>query len=347
MTNIVCVTSKLSLGCSFFDWSINFLSGKDNFLKLNPTPHLAPLCLDPVNSVNSHGHEKNHPAGITEVKSNLEYFLSQPDNLYTMYPRMLSLDVVCQQLKIDYIHLANPEYYKKIHNYQEQDYHAMLDYCANQSVKLIYVHNNYQARGYFWNIRTLERQILKPEPYENINHAVSDFQEIFFTDSITRWGQLGLSNQWDIRERMALDLRPFDPLSFKDVGIKQEHLWVDCQDLWHDTASVLDTAMDYISVAIDQKRWQSWLLIANKWQTLQKNNLKFHYTLDHIVNSIVHNWYYPLPELTLTQEAIIQHCLIYKHNLNLKSWQLDRFPSNTQDLYKLLEPNIHQIDLIY
>ena len=52
---------------------------------------------------------------------------------------------------------------------------------------------------------------------------------------------------------------------------------------------------------------------------------------------------YALPRLTLKQESIIQHCLIYWHNLNLKTWGLTHFPNNARLLHQLLEPNIHTV----
>ena len=51
--------------------------------------------------------------------------------------------------------------------------------------------------------------------------------------------------------------------------------------------------------------------------------------------------------MDLWQEAIVQHILIYKYNLNLKNWQLKKFPDNTQDLHKLLETNIHPTKILY
>ena len=41
------------------------------------------------------------------------------------------------------------------------------------------------------------------------------------------------------------------------------------------------------------------------------------------------------------KEVMIQQALIRRHSLNLKTWQLETFPANTQELYKLLEPSLH------
>ena len=60
------------------------------------------------------------------------------------------------------------------------------------------------------------------------------------------------------------------------------------------------------------------------------------------MDAIVNNWHYEI-DLTFEQEVIVQHCLIYQHGLNLKTWQLEQFPRNTRDLHRLLEPNTHTV----
>jgi hypothetical protein len=344
--NIVCVTSKHSLGCTFVDWSINFLSGNSNFFKITEMQQV-PLSLNPINSHNSHGHKKNHPSGLNKTIDYIRKFQEQKSGFYTMYPCPLNIDDICNILNIDHSMISNPEIFQQIYCYQDQDYNDMIDFCINESVQVIYVHNNTQSVGYFWNLRTLDRQLLTSEPYRNIDHAREDFLEIFFNSSLKSWSTVETSNRWDIREKIALDIRPYDLGRFSDIGITKPHCWVDCQDLWHSTDEVLIDVMKFINVPIDTQRWKLWLPIMSMWQAIQKKQLKFYYVVDHIVKSIVNNWYYPLGSLSLFQEAVIQHCLIYKHNLNLKTWQLDSFPSNTQDLHKLIEPNFHTVPTLY
>ena len=61
-----------------------------------------------------------------------------------------------------------------------------------------------------------------------------------------------------------------------------------------------------------------------------------------IIESILKNNYIDLTKfnLDIVQEATIQHELLYKHNLNLKTWQLEKFMDSKQ-LHSLLEPNIY------
>lgn len=340
--NVVCITSKDSVGCSFFDWSINFLSGKTDFFNVKMLKQI-PLSRNPINDRNAHGHKKNHPAGLAITAQYADALLKCPSDMHTMYPTVMHIDDACAHLDINHDQLNNIDHFGVVQQYRYQDYVKLVDYCLENSFKVIYVHNNLQATGYFWNTRNLDRQLLKSMPYNDTDHSEQDFHEIFFKDSNQHW----TNNVWDTREQMALNLRPFEATGFAEIGITKPHLWIDCQDLWHSTDGVLVDAMKFIGREINTHCWSSWLPIMHCWQAIQRKNLKFHYTLDHIVSSIVNNWYYPLGQLTLKQEAIIQHCLIYKHDLNLKTWDLSQFPPNTQDLHQLLEQNLHSVPAIY
>jgi hypothetical protein len=344
--NIVCVTSKHSVGCSFVDWSINFLSGNNTYFNVKQSKWVE-LSNNPINKYNAHSHKKNHPSGLADTIEYINTFLKNPTGLYTMYPFPLHFDIVCQLLEIECKHLCVPDLIKVVHQSRYDDYVNLINHCIDHSVKVIYVHNNYQSVGHSWNIRSLDRQIAKPNPYETLDSAYEDFYKVYFNDNNSSWNSTDSMHRWDIRESMALNIRPFDPIVFSEIGITKPHLWIDCQDLWHNTPEVLTDIMKFISVTVDSKRWTNWLPVMRAWQDVQQKNLKFHYTLDHIVNSIINDWYYLLDPLTLQQEAIIQHCLIYKHNLNLKTWQLEQFPNNTQDLHRLLEANPHSTALLY
>ena len=100
--------------------------------------------------------------------------------------------------------------------------------------------------------------------------------------------------------------------------------------------------MNWVELPIDNDRYNQWVPIYEDWQQIQMNSLRFQYNYKHIVDCVVNNWSYNI-DLTFDQEVVIQHLLIYQHNLNLKTWQLKKFPGNTKDLHLLLEPNIHPL----
>jgi hypothetical protein len=77
---------------------------------------------------------------------------------------------------------------------------------------------------------------------------------------------------------------------------------------------------------------------------------KLSWNIDYICHAIVNNFSFDLSDydLTLWDEAIIQHLLIYKYGLTLKAWGLEKLPTNTKDIHKLLEKNVyHKVDDIY
>ena len=96
---VICFTSYRSLGCTFLDWSFNWLSGHENYwfneknkwdkLVENPLSHSGDG--NPYVSVppfeNAHKHKTNHPIGIEEwvkitKKLNEMSFETQPLTYY-------------------------------------------------------------------------------------------------------------------------------------------------------------------------------------------------------------------------------------------------------------------------
>ena len=166
---------------------------------------------------------------------------------------------------------------------------------------------------------------------------------MFFSQSLEKWKDLSLDNVWDLREQMALNLRPFDLSRIEFVPDQHlSYLWINSIDLWTRTPQVIEKIMKYLQLPVGKEQWDQWLPVCLNWQKIQLDILEFCFNQPHIVKAIVNNWDYEI-DLTFEQEVIIQHCLIYQHGLNLKTWQLERFPCNTRDLHILLEPNTHQV----
>lgn len=338
----VCVTSVNSVGCTFLDWSIHFLSGCNEFYNTKAQSYI-PLTLNPVTSTNAHGHLKNHPSGVDQFEQYVNMF-DQLSNkqLHSVYPVPLHIDKAATQLGID--HTQIHKNYSILNQYVQDDYNRLLQMCYQRGIKIVFVASDPRVPFYLMNQRTLDRWFAKPGKPNSTADASKEIQEIFFNNSISTWTSLGLVNVWDERERRALDLR----ISTDTLEVKFEfpHLWINALDLWTRGDSIIHKVMEYLELPIDATRLAQWIPIFKSWQKIQVNNLAFDYNCEHIVNAIVNNWYYQI-DLTFDQEVVIQHLLIYKHNLNLKTWELSKFPDNTQDLHKLLETNIHQVDEIY
>jgi len=301
------------------------------------------LSHNPITKINAHGHRKNHPMGYTATKFVFDRLSCQGDSgVFSSYPFKLHLDSAARKIGVPVSQLHDTNVLSKVKQYILEDYNKILDLCEQSQTPLIFVAQDPKTALYHQNIRSLERFSTNPGRPRSEQEAINHIQEFFFKEDLEKWKKLNLTNVWDVRERIALTTKPFETDANLKFNLQHPHLWINCQDLWTCTATAIKRIMDYLGLIIVPNRWQHWLPVCNTWQQKQLSLLEFCYTQPHIIDAIVNNWYYEI-NLTFEQEVIIQHCLIYHHNLNLKTWQLEKFPGNTQELHKLLEPNIHTL----
>jgi hypothetical protein len=341
--NIFCVTSPVSVGCSFLDWSIHFLSGKNKFYSTKDSNWI-PLSTDPVLEINSHGHKKNHPSGHDCAWQCVDQLATVSDTeLLSLYPFPLHLHAGSFSNIV-------AETQKQIQQYVQDDYAKMINSFIKSNIKVVYVSLNKHNILYTTHPRTLGQLYLSDKFANSLNESSAHLDQLFFSESIAHWEQNGLTDVWDCRERAALCIRPFDTRALmEDLEINRSNqcYQIDARSLWYNGKNTIKKIMHFLNLAIDQTVWSRWVDVYYRWQQIQLDILDFDVNFEYIMNAIVNNWYYEIGDLTFKQEIIIQHCLIYQYGLNLKTWQLKKFPSNTQELYNLLEPNIHLIPEIY
>lgn len=340
MTKRIAIASYYSVGGTFIDWSIHFLNNQDLYFDLDNKKWIN-LTSNPITSSNAHGHKKNHPFSINKVQS---YFANSSQlldsSIVSFYAGPEQYDTVAKELNISASQFEDPEIFNQIHSTRTQSYKKLVEFLAIHCNKLIVINysNDLWSSLYLKQGRA-QRKFESDSPY-------TDARELFFARSSTQWKDLGLTNIWDIREQTALNQRLIE-LPIDNPVIKTNHYWLDAREFWINGKQQILSIMKYLELDVDTDRYNTWMSIFDQWQEIQSKSLQFSLTCKHIVNSIVENSYYELPELSFEQEAIIQHFLIYRFNLNLKTWQLTSFPKNTQDLHKLLETNIHPIDNAY
>jgi hypothetical protein len=339
---IACVTSARSLGGTFVDWSLHFLSNRSDYYRVAEQSSI-PLVSTPLTSINSHNHRKNHPSGATKTTQYIQHFQNQQlSNFCSMYPIPMYIDIAVKHLDITQSQLGDVAIWKKVNQYIVDDYQILLNQCCVPGISTIYIDPDPNLNLYFLSIRSLERIMFGNRPAVDQSESIEEFQNTFFQSSIAQWQRLNLTDSWDVRERMALDTQPFD--RFEDhlqLNFSQPHLWINSAELWNYGTNTIKVIMEYLELPVHLDRWHQWLPIHEQWHTMQQQQLKFAYQFEHIIDAIVNNYYYKLEKLSFLQEVAIQNALIYRHDLNLKTWQLHQFPSNTKDLHKLLEPNIH------
>ena len=336
---IVCSTSGgKQVGCTFLDWSIYFLTGQTEHFNTE-TESWASLVQNPLQGLTAHGHPRNRAHGLKQTQQTISRLqdLNALGSFYMIPPIIIDS---AKELGI------NPQTITKSHwdiisNHRATFYNKSLSMAAKQDLKIIFVSLDDNLKMFANTTRYLGKMPFENRTAESIEEITDSVDRLFFNDSIDTWNSLGLDTLWDKRERIALKQKLFDYDPIK-VELDFDHYWVDVQNLWYNGEREIPKILAWLGLTLNPDKFKEWKPIYQKWQEIILDTLQFQYNHKHIVDSIVNNWSYAI-DLTFEQEAFIQHCLIYQHNLNLKTWQLEKFPNNTQDLHKLLETNIHPL----
>jgi hypothetical protein len=346
---IVAFLTGANTGCTFLDWSVLYLSGQTEFYSFLDQDYI-PLTSDPVTSANAHGHEKNHLCGTETNFREIEKFLSSHNGLLTLYPWPLNFSAAAKHYDMDIKSLnLTEDVVAKFKEFTCQDFKKLWLYLHDKQSKIIYVENYPDLSLAHVDLRNSKGGVKKSSLFTT-EELDKEYQEVFYADSLKTWQDLGLNNIWDERERRALDFRQhldFTQNQQSAIPFDLPHLRINTAELWTQGDWVIKQVMAFCELEMDHSRWDHWLSVYRHWQNIFQQKILFCYRLPTILKSIVNNWYYDIGDLTFMQEVVIQHLLIYQHNLNLKTWELVKFPQNAQDLHKLLEANIHPVSDIY
>ena len=349
---VFCTISSHSVGVTFLDWSIHYLNNQDKFFNTNL--QWIDLVDNPLTNLNSHGHSKNHPSGFRRSKNIVQLFNDESDGLFSFYPHPLHLDNAATELDIPIELLGQKDKYSSIVEYQTKDFSALWDLCHENNIQLKYLLLTNDPL-YLLSRRVLERKLASPDSYSNSNEFLEEYIEIFFKDSASQFFKnknFSSWTKWDLREFLSLNIRPYEILNSieKDLDLNKPHFYLNTKEWWLAGDCVIIDIMNYLNLSINKDRFSKWIDIYKSWQQIQIQILKFQWNFDHICDSIVNNKFYSIKEynLSLLQEAAIQHAMLYKYGLNFKIHGLEKFPNNTRDLHGLLESNFdHNIEDIY
>ena len=335
MTQIVCVTGTHNVGITFLDWSLHWLSGHNSVYHWQHG--WQPITTNPLTGLNAHAHYKNHLSGIAATQSALTQLYSVDTTWHSIYPVGPAVDQRARDLgyTADVVH--NDTAWQHIIDLCDQEYAEVWNYCAQQNCERVFVATTVNNAVY--HAHTLDRAqhavMFADQPQSD---TFLRMHELFFAQSLAT-----VSTTWDRRELLALNLQLHRArLGHEHLDFTKPHHWINCHELWYHAHQLVPVLMNQLAIPLQWDRWDHWQTVYQNWQQINYRCVKFQYELDHIVEAIVNNWSYPLLELSFLQEVMIQHELLYKHGLNIKNWQLERFPDNTQKLHQLLEINHHQ-----
>jgi len=310
------------IGGTFLSWSLYFLSGHDKYFNLKKS-QWENLCRTPLTPINSHNFEPNQANSIDELTG--------------------IINTVESADTIDY-HVI---YFHNFLNTPAVDTETAVKNSVEKFSKILVVSNElvplYQCK---YQSRSLGFKFSNPQVRNNNwDEQHSEFINYFFSESKEKWEKLSLDNIWDYREFLALNLRPFDHLHITPyIDSRCNYFYIEAMDLWTNLDLIINDIFSYIEVDIEQKRLNEWKDVYDAWKKIHYDRLRFSFYFNKIIKNILDGVDMDLRRfnLDIVREAAIQHTLIYQHNLNFKTFNLEKL-ENTQQLHYLLEPNFHNV----
>ncbi len=317
--NIVSLITDPAVGGTFLSWTIHYLSGHTTTYHTE-TKQWFPIPQNPVNGTNSHAFKANHPwVNLDQFDYTLESLKAEKsDNFHILYMHGLSQG-----------------------SDETRSAYNKLIQSSNKTVLVsgIAQYPLYQC-SYTKRYKT---QISEDKILSSGDDFYEHEVETYFKDSAIIWKGLGLTAVWDKREFIALNYKPFSTSSVNELfDFTHQHFRLEPIQVWTDLENNLNSLFDFLEVQINNNRLTNWVPVYHQWRTIHSNRLSFMWYFEDILEYIVNGYYMDLTRfnLDISQEAAIQHALLYKHNLNLKTWQLEKF-IDTRQLHHLLEPNIY------
>lgn len=327
MTPVVCFASRYSVGATFLNWSYHWLAGHDKSWNYHTGMTVVPD--NPNTGVNAHLFAKNYHSGYDLWHRYLaEYRALGHAQTVTFYGGALAIAGDTEQEDIDFA--------------------AAFNTISNE-IPVVLLVESIQDPWYFLKIRHQDpvgsNQSLSPQEHNFFQQQkLNNIIETYFKDNFDIMDK----NIWDLRELLALNFKHITQHTsfYRDLlDLSNPHVYVDAKELWFNGESCVQRVMSQLGQSVQQDRLPQWRVAYKDWQQSQFDIINFGWYLPHIVDSIVkgHNFDLSHVRMDLMCEAVIQGMLIHDHNLNLKCYGLEKFPSNTLDLHQLLEQNTHII----
>ena len=329
-------------GGHFIIWSLYFLSGQTQHLVGNN--QIIDCVVKPdTTAKNFHQQQVLMARGFEDTKEKYSQAVNFNSELPVVcfYLNVMSMHQALQKLFAVTIAESTDVQQQCAIDYIFEDTKKLVDWVQQHNFPLVQVEFNLND---LLNITYNDRYPLdvNGDCVDSIDATWKTYKETFFAGIDDKFND----TTWDNREKLALmsyNYTPIQRVYCSAINKKLPHLLYTTDDAWNDLFVVINEILHFIDIPIRSTQIEQWQLTYNKWRL--KHDQYFSRHFDRIINAIVHNEYLSLDRFNLDfyKEVIIQNALLYKHNLNLKNWQLEKFPDNTQDLHKLLEPNIHQL----
>lgn len=326
-------------GGHFIHWSLGWLSGQKHYWSIKNKLNTFNT-VDVISNNNFHQHECDCICGFNDVKAHSEMLLQQiTQPVHFVYISIKSFSQALHSLFDVKPADATPLQCQQAFQYINSDTKQMLTWIQEHHYKLIIF--NYHSD----DLLNLVYNNRYPTTGEDKNQKTSDevvnyYESTFFKQTSEKFDD----TIWDRREKLSLILQEIKYYNYHEyIDRFKPHLYYTTDDVWNDFVSLIKEILIYIDEPLLEHRLDDWKKLYYAWR--EKHQFSFSRNFNKIIDAIVNGYYMNLTRYNMNfyNEVLIQQALIRRHNLNLKTWQLDKLPNNTQDIHKLLEPNIHSI----
>lgn len=320
-------------GGHFLDWSIRYVCGQIN----HDTDGVHQL----LKHRNWHHHDRIVTRGFDKLKLAVQRFNQESTQEFeNICVRPLAFADTVQGLHgVDLFESSHEQRNEAIAQVQ-QDLGQLLRWAQHQHLVPVIV-DYHEPDLYSISYNNRQPADLKEQHLQDQQQRFDQILDFFYCDTRAEFKE---DTVWDRREMLALIWQPdqrWPPELKGHYDQNLAHLYYNTDDLWNNFPAVLQEICVVRELDLLPDRFHTWQEIYQQWREVHDPYFGRH--LDRIIDAIVHNKYVSLHRFNLNfwHEVLIQNQLIRKHNRNLRTWQLEKFPNNTQDLHQLLEPNSH------
>ena len=308
---IVGLLGSAGCGGTFLDWSLHYLSGKNNyhFVDINYTDrskiqahHEAVVVPSPIKGNTAHLHKKTHP-NTESLSDVIDIFKSLPvENLHTFY--------YVDSMKSDQI-MTN-------HN------------------SIIAGHPDVSFITYKFDHRDIDKVFCLQ--FEKTPVISSNMKKLVLEHS-----QATELSVWNMRELLSLHYPAcVRGQTINEIIVEHKNNFIlEFKDMLNNLDKKILEIFEFLDLRVDSLRWESWLDNYHVWK--KGNNLEFFRDLDLILHNIVSDVVQDLDvyQMSFAKETVISSKLLYEHNKCLRSYGLEKIPENTRAWHDILEENIY------
>ena len=306
---VICFTSRVSQGCSFLDWSFNWLAGHKKYW-FNEDNKWIDLPKNPLGINNAHLYKKNHPKSVSEW--------------VLLTKKFINLSANSQPLT----------YYGWVEDgHVDNGYYNCVKTVLEMNIPVISLKNNYSPWFFLYENRTIDSR-------ENLDESIISWATHWFPR------QKDLKNK-SIREirnfftfNLIKTLLPvIDDCSVRELTSFSNFLLLDSKTWIKNGEETIKEIFKFLKIEIVNERYDSWLAIYKEWQQILLPDVLFNEDLTKIVNCIKNGVPHSLKpyRLDVFKEAQIQHHLIKNYNDPLLVGNMSEFPDDALKLTSFLK----------